>query len=123
MTDQSNQHEKINYIELPASDIDAVKAFFIQVFSFKFTDYGPEYSAFSAESAGLEGGFFKAPLSASTHLGSALIVFFSNKLEETMAKVEAAGGDINKPIFQFPGGRRFHFLDPCGNEWAVWADK
>ena len=122
MSDLTNQHEKINYIELPASDIAAVKQFFTAVFDFKFTDYGPEYSAFSAESAGIEGGFFKAPLSSSTHLGSALIVFFSNELEKTQLKVESAGGDVNKPIFEFPGGRRFHFLDPCGNEWAVWSD-
>jgi len=120
--DLHDQHEKINYIELPANDLDAIKAFFSQVFSFEFTDYGPEYSAFSAKSAGLEGGFFKAPLSASTHDGSALIVFFSNALEATQEKVAAAGAEINKPIFSFPGGRRFHFLDPCGNEWAVWSD-
>ena len=117
------QHEKINYLELPANNLDAIKAFFTQVFNFEFTDYSPDYSAFSAKSAGLEGGFFKAPLSSSTHDGSALIVFFSDNLELTQEKVATAGAEVNKPIFSFPGGRRFHFLDPCGNEWAVWSDK
>lgn len=115
-----NPHEKINYVEFPATDLAAVKAFFSQVFDWQFTDYGPEYSAFS--NAGLDGGFFKASLASSTQTGAALIVFYSQDLAATEAKISAANGNIIKPIFSFPGGRRFHFTDPCGNEYAVWSD-
>jgi predicted enzyme related to lactoylglutathione lyase len=112
-------HEKINYVEFPARNLEATKAFFKKAFGWSFVDYGPEYSAFSGE--GLDGGFFKSSLSATSDNGSALIVFYSERLEETQAKVERAGGRIVKPIFSFPGGRRFHFEEPSGNEFAVWS--
>lgn len=115
-----NEHEKINYIEIPAKDIEATKAFFTTVFGWSFVDYGPEYTAFS--NAGIDGGFFKSDLSASTEIGSALIVFYSKEIEKTQSKIEIAGGSVIKPIFAFPGGRRFHFGDPNGNEYAVWSD-
>lgn len=115
-----SQHEKINYVELPARDLDAAKAFFKEVFDWSFTDYGPEYTAFS--NAGLAGGFFKADLCSSTERGAALIVFYSAALGRTLANIEKAGGVIVKPIFTFPGGRRFHFTDPNGNEFAVWSE-
>lgn len=115
-----NNHEKINYVEFPARDIEKVKAFFTSIFGWSFVDYGPEYSAFADE--GIDGGFFKSDLCASTEKGSALIVFYSKDLEQTLSKIEAAGGSIIKPIFSFPGGHRFHFGDPNGNEYAVWSD-
>jgi predicted enzyme related to lactoylglutathione lyase len=115
-----NEHEKINYIEFPAKDINATKSFFTEVFGWSFVDYGPEYSAFSNE--GIDGGFFKSNLSISTESGSALIVFYSSGLEKTQAKIQSAGGSIIRPICSFPGGRRFHFSDPNGNEFAVWSD-
>jgi predicted enzyme related to lactoylglutathione lyase len=115
-----NEHEKINYVEFPAKDIEKSKTFFTRVFNWSFVDYGPEYTAFTNE--GLNGGFFKSNLNCSTATGSALIVFYSNALEETQAKIETSNGKILKPIFTFPGGRRFHFADPNGNEFAVWSD-
>ena len=115
-----NEHEKINYIELPSKDIEATKLFFTKVFHWSFIDYGPEYTAFSNE--GIDGGFFKSRLSASTQNGSVLIVFYSKNLKQTQAKIESAGGLIIKAIFSFPGGHRFHFSDPSGNEYAVWSD-
>lgn len=115
-----NLHEKINYVELPAKDLAATKAFFESVFGWSFVDYGPEYTAF--ENQGLDGGFFKSDLASSTEKGAALIVFYSNQLEATLAKVEKAGGSIVRPIFSFPGGRRFHFTEPSGNEFAVWSE-
>ena len=115
-----HKHEKINYVEFPARDIDAAKAFFTSVFGWSFVDYGPEYTAFSDE--GLDGGFYRSELTVSAEMGSALIVFYSNALENTQQKIEQAGGSIIKPIFSFPGGRRFHFCDPNGNEYAVWCD-
>lgn len=118
---ETMKHEKINYLELPAADLEQVKHFFNRVFSWEFTDYGPEYTAFA--NAGIDGGFYKTNLSAKTDNGSALVVFYSEELESTRDKISAAGGKIIKPIFSFPGGRRFHFLDPCENEYAVWSDK
>ena len=115
-----NQHEKMNYVEFPAKDLAATKAFFESVFSWTFTDYGPEYTSF--ENQGLDGGFFQSDLASSTEKGAALIVFYSNQLEATLAKVEKAGGSILKPIYSVPGGRRFHFTEPSGNEFAVWGE-
>jgi len=112
-------HEKLNYVEYPARNLAATKAFFTAVFGWAFEDYGPAYVAFSGE--GLDGGFYQADLAASTATGSALLVFYSERLEDTLAKVTAAGGVVVKPIFAFPGGRRFHFTEPSGNEFAVWA--
>ena len=116
-----NIHEKINYVEFPAQDIPATKKFFSEAFSWIFEDFGPEYTAFSNE--GIEGGFFKADMASSTSNGAALVVFYSEALEATLDKVKQAGGDIIKPVFAFPGGRRFHFSEPSGNEFAVWSDK
>ena len=112
-------HEKINYVEFPAKDLEGTKSFFEAAFGWSFVDYGPDYAAFSNQ--GLDGGFFKSDLAARSKSGSALIVFFSNSLEDTQAKIEKAGGRIVIPIFSFPGGRRFHFLEPSGNEFAVWG--
>lgn len=120
MNHREEDNEKINYIELPAKDMAATKAFFRAVFGWSFVDYGDDYTAFS--NAGVDGGFFKSALAATTGHGSALVVFYSANLEKTRAKIERAGGAILKPVFSFPGGRRFHFGDPNGNEYAVWSD-
>ena len=116
-----NQHEKINYVEFPSTDLHATKAFFGAAFGWSFVDYGPDYTAFSDQ--GLDGGFFASDQVMSTDNGSALVVFYSEALEATQARIEQAGGTIIKPIFAFPGGRRFHFGDPNGNEYAVWSDQ
>ncbi len=115
-----SNHDKINYVEFPCRDMDATKAFFAQVFGWSFTDYGPDYTSF--EGAGIDGGFFKSDKVARVDTGSVLIVFYSSDIEGTQGKVEKAGGEIVKPIFSFPGGRRFHFTEPSGNEFAVWTD-
>jgi|VirMetMinimDraft_7_1064189.scaffolds.fasta_scaffold37636_2 predicted enzyme related to lactoylglutathione lyase len=114
------KNNKINYIEIPAKNIAATKAFFTEVFGWSFVDYGPDYSSFTAQ--GVDGGFFKSELVVSTKNGSPLIVLYSDSLEATQDKIEKAGGKIIKPIFSFPGGRRFHFSDPNGNEFAVWSE-
>ena len=109
---------KLDYLELPATGgtLDSVKAFYSAAFSWSFTDYGPTYSAFTE---GLDGGFQADAGEAHTR---PLPVLYSEALEETLAAVENAGGTIVKPIFSFPGGRRFHFVDPAGNELAVWGE-
>ena len=116
-----NRHEKINYVELPSRDLGRTKAFFETVFGWTFKDYGPKYASFANE--GVDGGFYQADQASSSVNGAALIVFYSERLEETLAKVEAAGGVIVLPVFSFPGGRRFHFTEPAGNEFAVWSGR
>ncbi len=114
-----SHHGKIDYVEFPASNLEATKAFFASAFGWSFTDYGPEYTAFS--SSGLDGGFYQAALKSQTASGGALVVLYSDDLEQTQATVLSCGGEIVKPIFGFPGGRRFHFTEPSGNELAVWS--
>lgn len=115
-----NEHEKISYIELPARNIQATKTFFNQAFGWEFTDFGPDYAAFSSQ--GIEGGFYSADLASISSEGAALVIFYSQNLAATQAKIEQAGGMIIKPAFDFPGGQRFHFVEPSGNEFAVWSD-
>jgi predicted enzyme related to lactoylglutathione lyase len=114
------KHNKINYIEIPTKNMAATKTFFTEVFAWPFVDYGPDYCSFSGQ--GVDGGFFKSDLVVSTNNGSPLIVLYSKGLELTQENIEQAGGKIIKPIFSFPGGRRFHFTDPNGNEFAVWSE-
>ena len=116
------EHEKINYVEFAANDFAATKAFFGAAFGWTFTDYGDNYVAFSADGAGLDGGFYRASLSSSAESGGALVVFYSEDLEATAEKIKKCGGKIVRETFSFPGGRRFHFTEPSGNEFAVWSD-
>ncbi len=108
----------INYIEFKAKDLDKIKDFYSTTFGWTFTDYGPDYTAF-AES-GLEGGFEKTDTEI---VNGALVVLYHQDLESIKTKVIDAGGIISKDIFSFPGGHRFHFTDPSGNELAVWSEK
>ena len=112
---------RIDYLEFPARDLTATRTFFSAAFGWRFIDYGPDYIAF--EDAGIQGGFYRSELCARSAQGSALVVLYSSDLEQTQREVEEAGGTISNPIFQFPGGRRFHFLEPSGNELAVWSDQ
>ena len=114
-----NENEKLNYVEFPARDLPSTREFFNTVFGWEFEEFGPDYCAFAGQ--GLDGGFYRSELYSSTHNGSALLVFYSDDLEATLARIEAAGGRIEKPVFEFPGGRRFHFSEPSGNEFAVWS--
>lgn len=113
--------QKINYLELPARDLDAVQRFYEGTFGWSFTDYGPEYRSFN--DGFIDGGFYRAETSSSRADGAALIVIYAADLEATLETVRRHGGRIVKEIFSFPGGRRFHFADPNGNELAVWSDR
>ena len=115
-----SKHEKINYVEYPANDIPSTKRFFEKAFGWVFVDYGPDYAAFTNQ--GLDGGFFRSELSSSTKNGAALTIFYSQYLEATEANIKNFCGVIIKEIYSFPGGRRFHFTEPSGNEFAVWSD-
>lgn len=110
------KHEEIQYIEFLSPNLDRIKTFYSSSFGWKFTDYGPEYSAF--EGTYVDGGFTPGE----PKKGSVLVILYSNNLEETKEKIEKAGGRISKDIFTFPGGRRFHFEDVDGNELAMWSN-
>jgi predicted enzyme related to lactoylglutathione lyase len=108
---------KIDYIELPGQDLAATKDFYARAFGWTFVDYGPQYAAF--DNGGVDGGFNAYP---EDQAKAPLVVLFATDLEAMHAKVLAAGGTITRPIFSFPGGRRFHFADPSGNELAVFSE-
>lgn len=113
--------QKIDYLELPARDFDAIQRFYEGAFGWTFTDYGPEYRSFSDGT--MNGGFRHEDAASTTAAGGALIVLYAEDLEKTRDTVQASGGKIVQDIFPFPGGRRFHFADPNGNELAVWSDR
>ena len=115
-----DNHNKINYLEFPARNLETTKDFFSKAFGWAFQDYGPEYTSFN--NAGIAGGFFQAEAHGSTEKGCVLVVLYSDDLESTQERVIEAGGSIVKEIFSFPGGRRFHFVEPSGNELAVWSE-
>lgn len=111
---------KINYIEFHSQNLDATKAFFSKAFGWEFTDYGPDYCDFKGQ--GLDGGFFRSDDMALASNGAPRVIFYSKNLNETQAIIEAANGVICRDIQSFPGGRRFHFIEPGGNELGVWSD-
>ena len=107
----------IDYIEFNVSDIGRSKAFYGEAFGWTFTDYGPAYCEFS--DGHMKGGF---DASGPVTPGGPLVVLYGADLSDVLKSVEAAGGKIVKPIFDFPGGRRFQFTDPDGYELAVWTE-
>jgi predicted enzyme related to lactoylglutathione lyase len=110
------QDGKLDYLEMPGHGLETLKAFYAGAFGWSFVDYGPTSAAFSE---GLDGGFQGEAGAAPS---KPLPVLFATDLEAMLARVQAAGGEIVVPIFSFPGGRRFHFRDPAGNELAVWSE-
>lgn len=111
-------NKSINYIEFPMNDNAATKAFYGSVFGWEFQDWGLEYISFSG--AGIDGGFDGAGKTG-THKTGVLVVLFADDLPQMMQNVRDAGGEILQDIYEFPGGKRFHFKDPNGNELAIWA--
>ncbi len=112
----SQNDRRIDYVEFNVADLARARAFYQQAFGWRMTDYGPEYCAFN--DGRLEGGFTTL---GTPKPGGPLVVLYADALAATQAGIEAAGGRIVKPVFDFPGGRRFHFSDPDGYELAVWS--
>ena len=111
-------HHGIDYIEFPVTDMAASKRFYQSAFGWSFNDYGPGYAGIRAgdgEAGGLR-------LDAEVRPGGPLVILYSDDLGATLSRVRAAGGQITKEPFDFPGGRRFHFTDPSGHELAVWSE-
>ena len=109
---------RIDYIEIPVADLKKARAFFEGLFGWTFQEWGDEYMSFS--DGRLDGGFRLAPETAPP--GGVLLVFFSENLERDVERVQELGATISQEIFSFPGGRRFHFIDPVGAEFAIWGE-
>ena len=110
---------RIDYVELPSATAhELTRGFYTKAFGWDFTDYGPDYSA--TTTGDVDVGLNGQPGEA---LAAPLPVIHVENLESALDAVIAAGGTIAKPIFSFPGGRRFHFIDPGGSELAVWSDR
>ncbi|MCA8941472.1 MAG: VOC family protein [Planctomycetes bacterium] len=107
---------RIDYVELPATDLAAMQSFYGAAFGWTFQSWGEDYASFS--NAGLEGGFRR--VDAPPPRGGVLVILFADDLDAAERAVEAAGGEIVER-HEFPGGRRFQFVDPSGNELAVWT--
>jgi predicted enzyme related to lactoylglutathione lyase len=118
--DTMPEHHKIDYVEFASADPAATRAFFAATFGWQFKEYGP-YLAFHG--AGIDGGIYPADLASRADAGGALIVFYSVDLAASERLVKQHGATIITPVFDFPGGRRFHFAEPAGNEFAVWSDR
>jgi uncharacterized protein len=114
---QADQDRRVDYVEFSATSIEDTKAFYSAVFGWEFTDYGPEYTCFNDGRLG--GGF---ALTQEVSAGGPLIVFYATNLEAIETSVKENSGRIVRDTYEFPGGRRFHFADPSGNELAVWSD-
>ncbi|MDA1090353.1 MAG: VOC family protein [Proteobacteria bacterium] len=116
-TENFLQDRCINYIELNVADIARSKDFYGKAFAWTFTDYGPDYCEFS--DGHMKGGF---DATGPVTTGGPLVILYGADLAEIMTGIEAAGGAIVRPVFEFPGGHRFHFTDPDGYELAVWSE-
>jgi hypothetical protein len=119
----SGNDQRIDYVEFSVTDIARSRGFYGTAFGWSFTDYGPEYCSF--DDGRLSGGFALAgdgTGGGAVRTGGPLVILYADDLAETQRRVETAGGKIVKPIYSFPGGRRFHFADPDGYELAVWSD-
>ncbi|MCY1141195.1 VOC family protein [Actinoplanes sp. Pm04-4] len=119
MTEQTHEHHVIDYIEITVGDLAAAKRFYGEAFGWQFNDYGPEYAGIrrgAGEVGGLRAG---EPVG----VGGPLVLLFSSDLDASVEAVRAAGGQVVEGPYEFPGGRRFHFTDPSGNELGVWSEK
>ena len=116
--ESAHTHHAIDYIEIAVTDIDAAKAFYSSAFGWSLVDYGPDYAGIQGDGKEV-GGLRRDP---DVRAGGPLVILYSDDLERSVAAVSEAGGTIVAPIYAFPGGRRFHFADPAGNELAVWSE-
>lgn len=114
-----SNHHHFNYIELPSTDLVKTKEFYGSTFGWTFKDWGDAYV--EIQQAGVEGGFALASENRKPSNQGALVILYSNDLVASEKAVVENGGKISMEPFDFPGGRRFHFLDPSGNELGVWT--
>jgi hypothetical protein len=116
------QHHKINYVEFTTTDIERTKKFYSTVFGWSFKNWGPDYIDCNPASSGVAIGFAKGATPQENPKSAPLVVLYSADLKATETAIVANGGSITVPIFEFPGGRRFHFSDGAGNQLGVWSE-
>ncbi|NEK86371.1 VOC family protein [Blastococcus saxobsidens] len=121
MTGFRGRHHTIDYVELTVPDLDRARRFYADAFGWQFTDYGPEYAGFRFPGDDRESGGLRLDTRVPGP-GGPLVLLFSTDLDRTVAAVEAAGGEVAEGPYPFPGGRRFHFRDPSGNELGAWSE-
>jgi hypothetical protein len=114
-----HRHHAIDYIEITVTDLDSAKRFYAEAFGWRFNDYGPEYAGIQGPDGASEVGGLRPDRLVRT--GGPLVLLYSNDLEQSVEAVRDAGGNVVVEPYEFPGGRRFHFTDPSGNELGVWA--
>ena len=112
-------HHAISYVELNVTDLAATRAFYESAFGWEFNDYGPTYAGIRAPDGQGEIGGLNA--TTAPVRGGPLVLLYSDDLDATVTAVEAAGGQVVSGPYDYPGGRRFHFTDPSGNELGVFA--
>ena len=108
---------QIDYVEIPVTDLKRARDFFSSLFGWSFQDWGDDYMSFN--DGRIDGGFRRSTEPAVST--GVLLIFYSEDLERDLDRVKALGADISQEIFAFPGGRRFHFIDPTGSEYAIWS--
>jgi predicted enzyme related to lactoylglutathione lyase len=118
---KSGNDQRIDYVEFSVGDIARSRDFYGKAFGWSFKDYGPSYCEFS--DGRLTGGFAAGGKPSPTTGSGPLVIVYASDIAETQRRLEQAGAKIVKPVFSFPGGRRFHFADPDGYELAVWSDR
>jgi len=108
----------IDYIEIPVTDLNRTREFFSSLFGWSFQEWGEDYMSFN--DGRLDGGFRRSQEPAPST--GVLLVFYSENLERDVGRVKELGAAISQDIYSFPGGRRFHFVDPVGTEYAIWSE-
>lgn len=119
MSSGPHTHHMIDYIEFAVTNMDKAKAFYSKAFGWKFNDHGSAYSGIQKENGEIGG----LKLETTVTRGGPLVILYSSDLRDSLKKIMAADGFITQEIFSFPGGQRFHFKDPSGNELGVWSEK
>lgn len=117
----AHTHHALDYIEIGVTDIQAAKSFYGSAFGWTFNDYGPAYAGIRGKGAADNTEVGGLRLDAEVTLGGPLILLYSSDLEASVQAVHHAGGEVSQMPYDFPGGRRFHFRDPSGNELGVWS--
>jgi uncharacterized protein len=119
MTSDAHSHHAIDYIEFEVTDMAQSQRFYEAAFDWKFNGYGPGYAGIQKPGGGEAGGL---RLAAAVEVGP-LVILYSSDLDRSLAAVRSAGGEITQEPYEFPGGRRFHFKDPSGNQLAIWSER
>lgn len=123
LVSESHPHHSIDYVELAVTDLEQAKRFYATAFGWELNDYGPEYAGIQNPLGGAAPEVGGLRLDEAARPGGPLVLLYSTDLDRTLAAVVEAGGTVVSGPYDFPGGRRFHFADPSGNELGVWTEE